>query len=235
MLGMKFALLGMADAGTGVAYFDDSGNVFMDQEKNTPVPSDTEAAPVQLDAKGIARRRFTRASAGATGVILTLHSQPGMATFGKSVCISPSGFMSMQPGASARPQHSCSANRSHGYWKTHASAWKTQAGIDPNAKFGRLFLCTGRYAGLSNVTLMQVIDPSSTIKAIDRNNVAMQSVAALLNARAARFTGIGSVLPEERVMDIWNQFVTQGYYAPAKGATPWSGAVIAAYLESTFR
>jgi hypothetical protein len=206
----------------------------MDQEKNSPVSPDTQPVPA-LDAKGIARRRFTRVSAGATGVILTLHSQPGMATYGKSVCISPSGFMSMPTNASARPQQSCSANRSHGYWKTHAEVWRMKTGIDPSAKFGKLFPCLGKYAGLNDVTLMQVINPSKAIKAIDKNNVAMQTVAALLNARSASFSGIASVLPEERVMDIWNQFVTKGYYSPGKGATPWTGPIIAAYLESTFR
>ncbi|MGJ9418442.1 hypothetical protein ACHAC9_11850 [Massilia sp. CMS3.1] len=205
------------------------------QEKNSSLSSGNQLAPVPvLDAKGLARRRFTRASAGATGVILTLHSQPGMATYGQSVCISPSGFMSMKPGASAKPQQSCSYNRSHGYWKTHAYAWKG-AGIDPTARFGKVFGCAGKYAGLADVTLMGVINPSKTVKAIDRNNVAMQCVAALLNARAARFQGIPSVLPEERLMEIWNSFVTKGYYSPGAGATPWSGAAIAAYLESTFR
>ena len=206
------------------------------QEKNAPLSHGTQATPqAPLDPKGIARRRFARASAGATGVILTLHSQPGMATFSKTLCNSPSGYMSMKPGASAKPQVSCSYNRSHGYWKTHPNAWRTLAGMDPSAKFSSFFRCTGSYVGLAKVTMMQVIDPSSTIKAIDRNNVAMQCVAALLNARAAQQSGIRTVLPESEVIDIWTQFVTRGYYAPTAGAAPWSGAVIASYLESTFR
>lgn len=206
------------------------------QDKTTPISPDTQAtSQPPLDPKGIARRRFARASAGATGVILTLHSQPGMATFSKTLCNSPSGYMSMKPGASAKPQVSCSYNRSHGYWKTHPNAWKTLAGMDSSAKFSSFFRCSGSYAGLAKVTMMQVIDPSSTIKAIDRNNVAMQCVAALLNARAARLSGIRTVLPEDEVIEIWNQFVTKGYYVPTKGAAPWSGAVIASYLESTFR
>jgi hypothetical protein len=206
------------------------------QDKTTPLSPDTQATPQPLlDPKGIARRRFARASAGATGVILTLHSQPGMATFSKSLCNSPSGYMSMKPGASAKPQVSCSANRSHGYWKTHPNAWKTAAGMDSNAKFSSFFVCTGNYVGLANATMMQVIDPSRAIKAIDRNNVAMQCVAALLNARAARNTGIPTVLPEANVVEIWTQFATKGYYSPGAGMSPWSGAVIAAYLESTFR
>lgn len=206
------------------------------QDKTSPLSPDPQAAPqAPLDPKGIARRRFARASAGATGVILTLHSQPGMATFSKTMCNSPSGYMSMKPGASAKPQVSCSYNRSHGYWKTHPNAWRTLAGMDSSAKFGSFFRCTGNYVDLGNVTMMQVIDPSRAIKAIDRNNVAMQCVAALLNARAAQQSGIRTVLPEDEVIEIWNQFVTSGYYVPTKGAAPWSGAVIAAYLESTFR
>ena len=207
-----------------------------DQQNNSPMSPDTQATPqAPLDAKGIARRRFARASAGATGVILTLHSQPGMATFSKSMCKSPSGYMSMKPGASAKPQVSCSYNRSHGYWKTHANAWRSLCGMDSSTKFSKFFVCTRSYAGLTNVTMMGVIDPNKTVKAIDRNNVAMQCVAALLNARAAQRSGIPTVLPEEEVIDIWTQFATKGYYVPSKGAMPWSGAIIAAYLESTFR
>jgi hypothetical protein len=200
-----------------------------DQEKNSRMSPHSQAAPqAPLDPKGIARRRFARASAGATGVILTLHSQPGMATFSKTQCQSPSGYMSMKPGASAQPQISCSYNRSHGYWKTHPNAWKTMAGMDASAKFSSFFRCTGNYIGLANVTMMQVIDPSRAIKAIDRNKAAMQCAAALLNARAARLSGIRTVLPEDEVTEIWNQFVRKGYYTPSKGAAPWSGAVIAA-------
>ena len=206
-----------------------------DKEKNPPVSPDTQTASVpQLDAKGLARRRFTRAGAGATGIILTLHSQPGMA-IGEAVCVSPSGYMSMKPGASASPQQACGYNRSHGYWKTHASAWKGDAGIAPEAKFGRLFLCAGKYLGLAKVSLMEIVDPNDTVKAIDTNNVAMHTIAALLNARAARIIGTPSVLPEARVMEIWDSFVTKGYYSPGAGATPWSGSEIATYLQSTFR
>jgi hypothetical protein len=207
-----------------------------DQEKNYAMSPDTQAVPPPpLDAKGAARRRFARAGAGATGVILTLHSQPGMATFSKSMCNSPSGYMSVKPGASAKPAFSCSYNRSHGYWKNHPNQWQTLACMDSSTKFSKFFVCTGNYTGLADVTMMQVINPSKAIKAIDRNNVAMQCVAALLNARAARYAGIATVLPEDEVIEIWTKFATQGYYSPGDGMAPWGGAVIANYLESTFR
>jgi hypothetical protein len=207
-----------------------------DQEKNSPMSPDTQAMTLPpLDAKGVARRRFARAGAGAAGVILTLHSQPGMAADVLS-CASPSGFMSMKPGASAKPQQSCSYNRSHGYWKTHESEWQAQTGMATTALFGTFFACTGNYVGLANVTMMQVIDPNDAVKAIDRSNVAMQCATALLNARASRIAGIPSVLPEAKVIEIWTDFATNGYFAPGgNGTTPWTGAQIATYLESTFR
>lgn len=210
------------------------------QEKN-PVPSsDTEpaSATVFLDANGAARRRFTRLGAGAAGVILTLHSQPGMAAKGmgdkNAMCVAPSGFMSIATGSHG-PHVSCFYNRSHGYWKNHPEEWKTQAGIDYNAKFGSIFPATGRYADLADVTLMDVVNPSKAVKDIDQNNVAMQTVAALLNARASKYAGVPTILPEDTVMAIWREYAANGYYTPSSGASIWTGAQVAEYFESTFR
>jgi hypothetical protein len=207
-----------------------------DQEKNHLLSPDTQAVPPPLlDAKGIARRRFTRAGAGATGVILTLYSQSGMAGTAAAQCNSPSGFTSVTTGASAKPQFSCEANRSHGYWKNHANAWESSANIKTTALFGSIFTCGGSYANLSTVTLMQVINPNKDVKRIDRNNVAMQCVTALLNARMSQFVGNASVLTERQVIDMWNDFVTTGYRPGGSSTPPWTGAQIASYLESTFR
>jgi hypothetical protein len=204
-----------------------------DQEPQAAMPGGAAGTPA-LDAKGAARRRFARIGAGATtGVILTLHSQPGMAASTLS-CASPSGFMSTTTN-SRSPQNSCSSNRSHGYWKTHEDAWKSSAGVDSKARFGRIFPCPGIYERLSGVTLMMVVDPSGPISSVDHNNVAMHTVAAYLNARAAQYAGLPSVLPEDLVMRIWTDYATKGYYSPDAGTTFWSGAQISFYLQSTFR
>lgn len=204
-----------------------------DQEKQAAMPGAAVGTPA-LDAKGEARRRFARIGAGATtGVILTLHSQPGMAASTLS-CASPSGFMSNTTNSKS-PQNSCSYNRSHGYWKTHEDEWKSRAGVNPKARFGRIFPCKGDYAGIATATLIQVVEPSDAVKAVDHNNVAMHTVAAYLNARAAQYAGLPSVLPEDLVMRIWTDYVTKGYYSPDSGATFWTGAQIAFYLQSTFR
>lgn len=213
------------------------------RENHLPMAPGIEAAAgtPSLDSKGAARRRFTRLGAGATGVILTLHSQPGMAAKGLGaganpmICVAPSGFVSVTTSASRSPRDACAYNRSHGYWKTHPEEWKSRAGIDSEAKFGTVLRATGNYAGLADVTLMGVIDPSKEVKQIDQNNVAMQTVAALLNARASSYAGVPTLLSEETVMEIWNEFVVQGYYTPGTGNAIWTGADIAAYFETTFR
>ena len=206
-----------------------------DRKPNPPEAQGLHDAP-QLDARGAARRRFTRAGAGVAGVILTLHSQPGMAT-SQLACASPSGFMSIKT-ASHNPQNSCSYNRSHGYWKNHSSAWSSRAGTSPDTRFGDVLAARGPYAGLANYTLMQVIarpKEAKEIKAIDRNNVAMQIVTALLNARASAQAGIPSVLPEDKVVAMWDEFSLTGAYQPTGSARPWTAAQIAGYLETTFR
>jgi hypothetical protein len=203
------------------------------QENQASLPPATAGLPA-LDTRGTARRRFARLGAGtATGVILTLHSQPGMTAEGLR-CETPSGFMSRTPN-SRSPQNACEYNRSHRYWKTHPEEWKSRAGVTPRTRFGRVFPTSGNYADLAGVTLMEVLDPSPAIKAIDAENVAMQTVAAYLNARAAQYAGQPNVLPEDRVLAIWTDFVTKGYYSPDLGATFWTGGQIAFYLESTFR
>lgn len=206
-----------------------------DQEKNpvlSPAIQPASAMP-SLDAKGVARRRFTRLGVGATGVILTLHSQPGMAAT-NAMCVAPSGFMSVTS-TSISPQEPCSYNRSHGYWKTHPEAWATRANIDFNTKFGKIFPAKGRFEALAGATLMEVLDPPAAFKGIDVNNVAMQTVTAFLNARAASHAGLPTVLPEARVMEIWKQYAAQGFYMPTSGNVIWTGAQTAEYLESTFR
>lgn len=206
-----------------------------DQEHHSAQVQETQAGP-ELDAHGAARRRFTRAGTAAAGVILTLHSQPGMATNGNygGVCASPSGFMSIKT-ASHNPQNSCSTNRSHGYWKTHSNVWRSSCGLHPDTPFTSVLEARGAYAGLKDYTLMQILAPNKAVKMIDRNNVAMQMITALLNARLSARLGIPSVLPEDKVVAIWDEFTIKGSYTPSGSAKPWSGAQLAGYLETTFR
>jgi len=207
-----------------------------DQQQSVEMSPDPQAGGELpgLDPKGAARRRFTRAGLGATGVILTLHSQPGMATGSLATCASPSGFMSIKT-ASHDPANACSTNRSHGYYKNHASVWKSRCGTSPDTRFGEVLEARGAYAGLKDFTLLQILQAPKEVKAIDRNNVAMQVVTALLNARASRMAGTPSVLPEDKVVAMWDEYSAKGSFRPTGTAKPWTGGQMAGYLETTFR
>jgi len=209
-----------------------------DPSAPAPITADmpeVQAVP-QLDARGASRRRFTRAATGATGVILTLHSQPGMATYGNygGICASPSGFMSIK-NASHNPKNSCSYNRSYTFWRDNSKSWKSRCGTRPETRFVEVFDPRGAYAGLKNCTLLQIVQQGKEVRAIDRSFVALQCVTALLNARASQRAGIPSVLPEDQVVRIWDEFSLKGSYKPSGSARPWSGLEIAAYLQTTFR
>jgi len=214
---------------------EDRGAPANEAQEVPPGEAALAAAPA-LDARGASRRRFTRAGAGAAGVILTLHSQPGMATFGSygGVCASPSGFMSIKT-ASHNPNNSCSNNRSYTYWRDNARSWTSRCKTRPDTRFSEVLSPRGAYAGLKNFTLLQILQQSKEVRAIDRSFVALQVVTALLNARASEALGIPSVLPEDKVVAIWDEYSLKGSYKPSGSAKPWSGLQIAGYLQTTFR
>jgi hypothetical protein len=196
-----------------------------DQQEQAPGAIDSAGqAPQGISAQGAARRRFARAGLGASGVIMTLVSQPGMAT---NVCRPPSGFLS-GTWASNHPTNTC-FGRSPGYWKTHHDQWKSLCRTDGTALFRTLFSCSGRASALQPYKLFDIVDPTKVTNGADQNNVAMHIVAALLNARSNKV----SVLPEDRVREIWSEYAGSGYYTPSAGAKKWNGAEIVTYLKST--
>lgn len=197
---------------------------------NTEQQQGTEgSAPVSehvaagLSAKGASRRRFARAGAGASGVILTLTSQPGMASL---VCASPSGSLSGTYASHHNKSEKC-CGVSPGYWKTHHSEWP---GGDTfgNSLFKLTFPCSSTTALLKTSTCFDVVDPQAVPKGADPDNVAMHIMATLLNVRSGKIT----FLTELQVKAIWQSYATTGTYTPSAGVT-WNGAQIVAYLTST--
>jgi hypothetical protein len=182
-----------------------------------------EHIPSGMSAKGAARRRFAKAGVGASGgAILTLASQPAMATL---VCLSPSAACS---GNLSRPKVSVAcAGVSPGYWKTHHYAWKG-AYTNGAALFNLTFPTTSRCSVLNPYTCFDIVDPTKVTNGADKDNVAMHIMATLLNIRSKRI----SFLTENQVMAIWNSFAATGTYKPTFGVT-WNGAQIVAYLKST--
>ncbi|MBQ5940883.1 MULTISPECIES: hypothetical protein [unclassified Massilia] len=214
-------------------------------DKDIGSTSDDKRTPGTLGARGAARRRFARAGVGATGIVLTLSSKGAMA----NACSSPSGFVSASLKGSSGPAFSCASNGSHGYWKNHQEEWGI-TGVKPTDLFGAHFDTGIGYAHLKQIPLIGVLDPNAYFDALaqkegkkkgevppgfDPNNVAMQTIAAYLNARQAMATGAqGAVLTPQAVKKIWSDFVFDGSYLPSPGAERWGGAQIASYFEGTF-
>lgn len=189
-------------------------------EGKLPAADDIAAG---MSAKGAARRRFAKAGAGASaGAILTLASQPAMATL---VCTSPSGAISGN--LSRHNQTAACEGVSPGYWKTHHEEW-AGAYTNGDSKFYKTFPTTGRCAQLNLYTCFQVVDPDEVKNGDDPSNVAMHIMATLLNVRSKRI----GFLTESQVMAIWNSYATTGTYKPTSTVV-WNGAQIVNYLTST--
>lgn len=182
-----------------------------------------QSIPAGMSAKGAARRRFAKAGAGASaGAILTLASQPAMATL---VCTSPSGAMS---GNLSKHNHSVAcAGRSPGYWKTHHSEWKG-AGTNGTSLYKLTFNTTWRCSQLNAYTCFDIVDPRKVTNGHDPDNVAMHIMATLLNVRSNRI----GFLKENQVLAIWNSYASTGVYKPTPN-TSWNGWQIVNYLKST--
>lgn len=183
------------------------------------------AAPLSsgMTARGAARRRFAKAGMGASGgVILTLASQPAMATL---VCTSMSGTCSGN--MSKHNQSVACMGVSPGFWKTHHPEWKG-ALTNGSAKFSQTFSMTSRCAGLSDYTCFDIVDPEIVANGADPDNVAMHIMATLLNVRSGRI----GFLTENQVLAVWNSYALTGTYKPTAGVT-WNGWQIVNYLKST--
>jgi len=182
----------------------------------TPNLPDTDPAP--LSPQGQSRRRFTRAGTVASGVLLTLHGQPGMAA---EVCTTASGSLSggLQSFRGAKP--TC-AGRSPGYWKN--SSWP--GGCDKSTPFSRVFACDARnFKSYGGVTLSAILVP----KSFDKFGIGRHLVACWLNVKG----GLSTFQTERQLQAIWNEYQASGYYTPTAGVR-WDGGRIAEYLQSTF-
>lgn len=191
----------------------------------------------QLDAKGATRRRFTRAGVAASGVLLTLHSQPGMAV---QACTTPSGFQSLKFGGSHNPRVGECGGYSPGGWGQSMNKannplakmkWWTQ--INPETtKFRDLFgYCgSGYYANLGTdaATLKAVLlDQGNNL---DHNQLGAHMVASFLN----NHFGLSPYPDKATLVKIWYDFINDGVYVPSAGVPGWDAEKIKFYLTNTW-
>jgi hypothetical protein len=185
---------------------------------------DAMTAASALSAKGKARRRWVKAGAGTTGVLMTLYSQPGMAC---TYCgISPSAAISAigQNKAVGTLSHRGPAAVCNGLppnmW---SSTTRWPSSCQPNDAFYKYFSCS-RGSAYAALTCKAVIDGASC----DSSSMAKYMMAAYLNVVSGRV----NFITVEALQSCWNEWVSKGYYEPMAGQR-WYANDIVGYLAGT--
>lgn len=219
------------------------------QHSNTPDHSNLPQASDPDSPVDLSRRKL--GAAIGVSAVLTLASRPVLATN----CVSASAAASGNLSHHGTPP-TCSG-KSPGYWKQHPSSWPSpytsgscSAGTYCNlaAKWSGGTLFHPTFSGqkfkadldsnsstaktsLSMMQVMKLADGSNPWGLTDQDNLGMHIVAALLNAKAGYVPS--SVLTEAKVINMWNEWATKGYFEP-KAGVQWSSAQIVAYIQGTF-
>lgn len=145
-------------------------------DKNTAAQEDSAVAPASLSAKGASRRRF---GLGASGVILTLASKPGMAGgTGTMYCGTVSGWHSAGVASRAITNGSCQGV-SAGYWSQDHHNWPSNCAR--TALFSSVFP-EGKGTAYTDCSLNDVVCGHSS----DKWNLRREFVAAYLNYMSGR-------------------------------------------------
>jgi len=210
------------DVATDNRDVNDNQDATPDQQAAMP-----PAENARLSAKGLSRRRFTRVGAGATGVLLTLHSQPGMAC---TFCgISPSSAVSAigqnkQIGTLSHrgPQGRC-AGVMPNIWAGKTD-W-TGTNCKPDTLFKTVFTCQGFSAAYADLTCQQVVAGAACDKGVDMGKFIM---AAYLNVAS----GLVTFISPGALYDVWNEWSLKGVYEPMAGQS-WKASDIVYYLRGT--
>jgi hypothetical protein len=195
-----------------------------------PVPMQQPTVAAALGARGASRRRFARTGAGATGVLLTLTSQPGMAC---SVCRSPSGYQSVMTAAKTNAVVSNKPNSQVTCAGWPPSTWYRNMGTWKTTTFNSAFTCTTMTQAIGAATaeklLSQCVRGTPAFAPQRSSMLAMWLVAAYLNVKHEK----SSFLTVEILQNIWREFNRSGTYTPTAGVTPWQYADIIVYLSGT--
>lgn len=217
-----------------------------------PNLSQDDAEPAQSVDES--RRRFGKSGLAASGVILTLASQP---VLGQFACQSPSGFQSGN--VSTHGQPTLCDGLTPGYWQAPNKVWsgyekgtctnkRHPSSNDPadwtgGTPFCGTFIC-GSFGAMYQSACLPVKNapckpttPLSLMQVLllwgynDHYQLGAHIVAALLNASAGLTT---SVLSVQAVKTMFNEWGAQGYYEPSAGVK-WSAEDIVTYLKTTMK
>lgn len=205
-------------------------------------PEDRSGEPRERPVRE-GRRRLLRRGLAAAPVLMTLASRPvfGWTTGGGGgnfQCFTPSGFVSM-PGSGHLTPTYCSG-RTPGYWKTHCP-WPSpyvcgncRGDSDPSLFYK--YFSTGSLTppdgtDWKKVTFLAILSPPyQNTNSGAPWDIARLCVATLLNI--AQGIVPMSILTPTVVQEIWNSYITQGYFEPTAGVK-WYHDQIVSYLQST--
>jgi len=181
------------------------------------------AASASLSAKGASRRRFTRASTGAAGVLLTLHSQPGMACTYCGISASAAVSAVGQKKAIGTLSHHGPAAVCNGIRPSDWCNTSWPRGCSKTDFFADHFSC--KYGSdYAKATCNSIINGASC----DSSKMAQYMLAAYLNVLSGRVNFISI----ETLRAVWMEWSTKGYYAPMAGQQ-WYANDIVGYLYGT--
>jgi hypothetical protein len=193
-----------------------------EKEQHQTSPADAQV-PAGLTQAGAARRRFGRAGAAATGVLLTLKSQPGMAC---SICVCPSGYQSSLTG-SPNPH---APNPCNGVPPSQYVSWcdnkqnSTWSPCSTTLIFSAVFTTGGNNVNMKMRDLMAYTGSN-------QERLIMKYLCAnYLNMATGRMP----FLKMSMLNAIWTGWRTPSKpYVPSAGANPWGYNEIITYLMGT--
>jgi hypothetical protein len=187
---------------------------------------DTVSQSPAIAAKASGRRRFLGAGAGVAPVVLTLASQPALA----SNCFTPSRALSNNMSVVFRSQQAnagqnftCNGKGSVKSYRESHTTWPDKV-LPSTARFSHFF--TG--PGTSTELLTRILTNSP-------GSVEAAFIAALFNIRGGAASSIpADVLSESKLKAIWTEFKTKGFYELYAGGPKWDGAAIQTYLRGHY-
>lgn len=193
-----------------------------EQEQSQASPAGAQA-PAGLSQAGAARRRFTRAGAAATGVLLTLKSQPGMAC---SICVAPSSYASLKMGTSlTHASNPCNGVPPSQYvqWcdNNQSGSWSP---CSTSIKFNSVFTTGGGSVTMKMRDLMAYTGSN-------QERIIMKYLCAnYLNMATSRMP----FLKMSMLNAIWTGWRTPSQpFRPSAGAAAWGYNEIITYLTGT--
>ncbi|MFN7692845.1 MAG: hypothetical protein ACK5O3_02220 [Burkholderiales bacterium] len=187
---------------------------------------DTVSQSLASAAKASGRRRFLGAGAGVAPVVLTLASQPALAT----TCFTPSRALSANMSvvfgnqqAAAGQNFSCSGKGSVKSYRENPSTWPATV-TRSTARFSHFF--TGPGTSTDLLTTILTNSPGS---------LEASFIAALFNIRGGAASSIpAAVLDESKLKAIWTEFKTKGFYQLYAGGPQWNAVALQLYLRNNF-